>query len=148
MNAVVLSENLILGGRKSNVDLVKAAYAAFGEGDIPTVLGAMDRAVEWREAEGSPYQPSGEAWVEPQAILENLFMKLGTECEDFTVHTEKFHDAGSTVIIEGRYTGMFKATQNALDAQLSHLLTIRDGKIVGFQQYCDTGQWQSVMNAG
>ena len=132
----------------SSVELVKALYSAFGEGDVPSVLGAMDPAIEWSEAEGNPYQPSGEAWVGPQAILENLFMKLGTEWDGFTVHPEKFHDAGSTVVVEGRYTGTFKATQKSMDAQMSHLFTIRDGKIARFQQYVDTGQWQNVMIAG
>jgi hypothetical protein len=45
----------------SNVQLVREAYEAFGRGDISTVLGMMDPGIEWREAEGNPYQSSGEA---------------------------------------------------------------------------------------
>jgi uncharacterized protein len=43
----------------SNVQLVQDVYGAFNRGDVPTVLGAMDPDMEWREAEGNPYQPSG-----------------------------------------------------------------------------------------
>ena len=47
----------------SKVDTVKALYAAFAQGDIPTVLAGMAPDIEWREAEGSPYQPSGAPWI-------------------------------------------------------------------------------------
>ena len=47
----------------SNVELVQRVYAAFGRGDIPAVLAAFDAQIEWREAEGNPYEPSGQAWV-------------------------------------------------------------------------------------
>jgi ketosteroid isomerase-like protein len=42
----------------SNVDVIKNAYEAFGRGDVPAVLGAMDPEIEWHEAEGNPYMPS------------------------------------------------------------------------------------------
>jgi len=129
----------------SNVQMVRDLYDAFGQGDIPTVLGAMDGDTQWREAEGNPYQMSGEAWTGPEAILQNLFMKLGTEWDAFTVHPKDFHDAGDTVLVEGRYTGTYKATGKALDAQYCHVFRLRDGKLASFQQFVDTAQMQSVM---
>jgi len=62
-----------------NVTLLKNLYAAFGSGDIPTVLGSMSPDIRWHEAESNPYRPSGEPWVGPDAILANLFMRLGGE---------------------------------------------------------------------
>ncbi len=132
----------------SNVDVVKEAYAAFGRGDIPAVLGAMAPEMEWYEAEGNPYMPSGEAWIGPDAILNSLFMRLGSEWEGFTVHPGSFHEAGDVVIMEGRYTGTYGSTGRSLDAQVCHVWTVRDGKLVKFQQYVDTGQLQEVMGAG
>ena len=41
----------------SNVQLAKDIYAAFGRGDIPTVLGWFHPEIEWRQAEGNPYKP-------------------------------------------------------------------------------------------
>jgi len=52
----------------SNVQFAKNIYAAFGRGDIPTVLAAFHPEIEWRQAEGNPYQPTGAAWVGPQAV--------------------------------------------------------------------------------
>jgi ketosteroid isomerase-like protein len=45
----------------SNVQLVRDAYDCFGRGDIPSLLGMMDPNIQWSEAEGNPYQPSGKA---------------------------------------------------------------------------------------
>ena len=66
-----------------NVEIVKGVYEAFGRGDIATVLGAMDPAIEWRPAEGNPYMPSGEPWVGPDAVLSQLFMRIGTRLGRF-----------------------------------------------------------------
>ena len=59
----------------------------------PTVLAAFHPEIEWRQAEGNPYQPTGAAWVGPQAVLEKLFMRLGAEWEGFTVTVHALHDA-------------------------------------------------------
>jgi hypothetical protein len=37
--------------------------------------------------------------------MSNLFIRLATEWDGFTVHPGEFHDAGSVVVVEGRYTG-------------------------------------------
>lgn len=130
-----------------NVSLVKALYDGFGRGDIPAVLGAMSPDIHWHEAEGNPYMPSGEAWVGPDAVLNNLFMKLGGEWDGFSVHPKSFHDAGDSVIVEARYSGMYKATGKRLDAQVCHVWDVKNGKLTRFQQYLDTAKFQDVMGA-
>ncbi len=129
-----------------NADTVRGLYEAFGQGDVPTVLGGFDPKIEWREAEGNPYSIDGAPFVGPDQILEQLFMKLGTEWESFTVHPKEFYEAGDTVVVEGRYTGTYKATGKSMDAQMCHVFKLRDGKVTGFQQFVDTAQWQSVVD--
>jgi hypothetical protein len=128
-----------------NVQTVRGLYEAFAKGDIPAVLGGFDSKIEWREAEGNPYSMEGEAWIGGDQILQELFMKLGTEWDGFTVQPSEFHDAGDTVVVEGRYTGTFKGTGKSIDAQMCHVFKLRDGKVTSFQQFVDTAQWQSVM---
>jgi ketosteroid isomerase-like protein len=136
------------GNRKmSNAQMMRDLYDAFNRGEVPTVLGAMDPDIEWRQAEGHPYSPSGEPFRGSEAILQNVFMRLGTEWDGFTVTPKEFHDAGSVVAVEARYTGTYKQTGKSLDAQVCHVWRIRDGKITSFQQYVDTGQWQDVVGA-
>jgi uncharacterized protein len=130
-----------------NVTILKNLYDAFGRGDIPAVLGAMSPSARWYQAEGNPYLPGGGPWVGPDAVLNNLFMKIGEDWDGFTVHTKSFHNAGDSVIVEGRYTGTFKRTGKAMDAQVCHVWDFKDGKATRFQQYTDTAQLQDVMGA-
>ena len=131
----------------SHVQAAQDIYAAFGRGDIPAVLGMFHPEIEWREAEGNPYQPDGAAWIGPQAVLDRLFMRIGGDWDGFTVNVRRLHDAGDHIVMEGRYTGTSKLTGEALDAQVCHVLRFRDGKLLSFQQYVDTGQLQAVMAA-
>ena len=128
-----------------SMDIIRGLYDAFGRGDIPAVMGAMDPDIEWREAEGNPYEPTGNPWRGPDEVLQKLFMRLGTEWDGFTVFPKEFHDAGDTVVVEVRYGGTNKATGKSIDAQACHVFRVRDGKITSFQQYVDTAQLQDVM---
>jgi ketosteroid isomerase-like protein len=130
----------------SNVEFMKNLYDAFGRGDIPAVLGAMSPAIRWYQAENNPYNPSGEAWVGPEAVASNLFMRLGTEWEGFTVHPKTFHDAGDTVVVEARYTGLYKPTGKRFNSQVCHVWDVQNGKITRFQQYLDTKQMNDVFS--
>ena len=130
-----------------NVDVLRGMYEAFGRGDIEAVLASFGPQIEWRQAESNPYEPEGKPWIGPDAIVENLFMKLGQEWDSFTVSPREFYDAGEAVIVEGRYSGSYKATGKSIDAQFCHVFKLREGKVTSFQQYLDTARMQDVMGA-
>ena len=129
----------------SSVDIVKGVYETFGRGDIPAVLAMMDPRIEWYEAEGNPYMPSGKAWVGPDAVLNNLLIRIGKEWDGFAVHPVRFHDAGDTVVVEARYSGTYKATGKSMNPQVCHVWSVRNDKVTKFQQYMDTAHLQDVM---
>ena len=128
-----------------NVKVLKSLYDAFGRGDIPTVLGLMSPGIKWYEAESNPYRPSGEAWVGPDAILNNLFARMGAEWDGFSIHTRSFYGAGDSVIVEGRYSGTDKPTGKSNDVQVCHVWDVNDGQVTRVQQYVDTAKLQSAM---
>ena len=130
-----------------NVQILKGVYEAAQRDDIPSVLVAFDPDIEWREAEGHPYQPDGMAWVGVDTVRRNLFMNLDAEWDGFAVSPVRFHDAGDTVVVECRYSGLHNTTGKTLDAQACHVWKLSDGRITSFQQYVDTAQLQDVMGA-
>lgn len=130
-----------------NVTLLKNLYDAFGRGDVAGVLGAMAPEITWYQAESNPYNPAGTAWVGPETVLDNLFMKLATEWDSFSVHPKAYYDAGGSVIVEARYTGKHKATGRSMDAQVCHIWDVKDGRVTRFQQYVDTARLQDAMGA-
>ncbi len=131
-----------------NVQVLKDVYEAAANDDIESVLAAFAPDIEWREADGHPYQPDGEPWVGVDAVRENLFDNLDSEWDGFTVSPHEFHDAGDTVVVECRYTGVHNTTGKRLDAQACHVWRLRNGKVTGFQQYVDTAQLFDAMGAG
>jgi ketosteroid isomerase-like protein len=124
---------------QENVGVVKSAYAAFGKGDVPNVLGAMDPQIVWTEAENFPYADRN-PYVGPTAILEGVFLRILGDWDDFKVVPEEFFDAGDTVVARGRYDGVHKKTGSKIHAQFAHFWTLRAGKIVSCQQHADTLQ--------
>ena len=131
-----------------NVQTLKDAYAAAANHNVDAVLAVFDPAIEWREADGHPYQPDGRAWVGVDAVRTNLFGKLNDEWDGFTVTPATYHDAGDTVVVECRYTGVHNTTGKRLDAQACHVWRFRDGRVTGFQQYADTAHLYDTMGAG
>jgi ketosteroid isomerase-like protein len=130
-----------------NVEIIRDLYEAFGRGDIEGVLATFDPQIQWREAEGSPFQPDGSAWIGAAAITENGFAKIGTDWDEFSVSAKAFHDAGDVVVVQARETGRYKATGMSVNAQACHVWNLRDGKVTSFQEYVDTAQLQDVMGA-
>jgi uncharacterized protein len=122
-----------------NVDQVRSLYESFAKGDVPSVLAALDPHIEWNEAEGFPYADRN-PYIGPTAVLEGVLMRLGGEWENFGVGLEELLDAGDTVVARGRYSGVYKKTGAGINAQFAHVWTLRDGKVVKFQQYTDTAQ--------
>lgn len=131
-----------------NVQVLKEVYEAAANDDIESVLAAFAPDIEWHEADGHPYQPDGKPWAGVEAVRANLFDHLDAEWDGFTVSPREFHDAGDTVVVECRYTGVHNATGKRLDAQACHVWRLRDGKVTGFQQYVDTAHLFDVMGVG
>jgi uncharacterized protein len=129
---------------EENVNVVRGVYEAFGRGDIPAVLAALDPRVEWWEAENFIYA-DGNPYVGPEAVLQGVFARIGGEWEGFEVAPEEILDAGETVIGHGYYSGTYKRNGRRVRAQFAHLFTFRDGRVVKFQQYTDTAQFQRAV---
>ena len=130
-----------------SVDIMKALYKSIAAGDDAPLVAAMDSRIEWREAENSPYA-GGNPYIGPEAAGKGVFEPLAADFEDFTVTPLRFIDGGDTIVVEGRYRGTRRGTGQLLDAQFVHVWELRNGRLVGFQQYTDTKQWAEAMGSG
>jgi hypothetical protein len=125
-----------------NSDVIRNLYAAFARGDVPAVLGAMAPNISWTEAEGFPY---GGTYVGPEAVLQNVFMKLGTEWDGFSAVPVEFIDGGNTVVALETYSGTYKTTDKRLSVPFAHVWKMEGGKVITFLQYTDTAIVQGVL---
>ncbi len=128
----------------SNLNSVRGVYDTFAKGDIPAVLGFLSPDIDWMEAEGFPY---GGTYVGPNAVLEGVFIRLGTEWEGFAAVPDEFIDAGDTVVVLVKYSGTYKVTGKSFRANFAHVWKVQEGKAVRFVQYVDTLIVQRALQA-
>ena len=129
---------------QESLQLVQGLYEAFGKGDVAAVLGKMDQEIHWREADNFIYS-EGNPYVGPQAVLDGVLLRLGSEWDAFMVTPEEWLDAGNRVVVLGTYTGTHKATRKPVRAQFAHVWTVRGSRVLRFQQYTDTKQFAEVV---
>ncbi|ANP47229.1 nuclear transport factor 2 family protein [Candidatus Viadribacter manganicus] len=121
----------------SNLDPVRALYAAFASGDMPAALATMAPDIVWNEAENYPYADRN-PYVGPEAVLMGVFARIGGDWDGFSATSDELIDGGDTIISLGHYAGASKATGKKMRAQFAHVFRVKNGKINGFQQYADT----------
>ncbi len=128
-----------------NAEIVKTVYEKFMQGDVAGILARFDPAIEFRLAEGHPYQPSGRAWIGKEPIMENFFAVAGPEWLEWSIAIEALLETSDAVVVEARYRGTYKPTGNEMDVQVCHVWRFTGDKIASFHQYLDSARLQQVM---
>lgn len=129
----------------SNVDIVNSIYTSFANGEIDAFMALLDPKVEWNEAENFAYAGDG-PYIGPDALMEGVLAPIGEDWEYWNVGELKLYDmANDMVLATGRYQAKFKKNGNIINAQVAHIWSLNDGKVVKFQQYVDTKQVAEAM---
>ncbi|MFL5861432.1 MAG: nuclear transport factor 2 family protein [Solirubrobacteraceae bacterium] len=119
----------------TNQEIIENGYARFAAGDAPGALADMADDIQWSQADGFPVAGTH---VGPQAVLEEVFMRLGEIGDDFAVTPEQFLADGDKVVALGNYTWKHKSSGEPAAVKMVHVWTLKGGKAVSFQQHVDT----------
>ena len=119
----------------SNTDILRGAYAAFASGDIPKVLDSFHDEIEWTQPAGHIYAGTFNG---PDAVVENVFMPLGSDWDSFLVEPDTFICEGDQVAARGWLSGRYKATGIAFRARFVHWWSMTDGRATRFEAIEDT----------
>lgn len=125
-----------------HVDTIADLYVAFGRGDVPSVLAALAPNISWTEAEGFPY---GGTYVGPDAILQNVFARLGSEWNGFAAVPHEFVASADTVVALGEYSGTYQATGKSFKAPFAHVWKFGGDQVISFTQHTDTAVVQRAL---
>ena len=128
-----------------NKQKIEGLYEAFGKGDVAFIIGALDPNIEWWEAENFIYADKN-PYRGPEAVLAGVFGRIMSQWQWFTVTPEEVLDAGDTVVGRGYYAGKYGKTGREVRAQFAHVFKMREGKVVKFQQYTDTAQFEKAVS--
>lgn len=134
-----------LNNSNQNKAIIDGLYKAFAVGDIPTVLGSMDSKIVWNEAESNAYA-DGNPYIGPEAVLNGVFGRIMSDHEFFNLKDIELHEMlNDKVLATLRYDAKHK-NGNSYNAQVAHFWTLKDGKVVAFQQYVDTKKLSDALN--
>jgi hypothetical protein len=129
----------------SNVDAVRASYAAFAAGDMDGVIAPMHPDIVWEQAQGLPH---GGVYHGVDEVRRAVFDPLDDEWwDDFRADPDEFIEAGEHVVVLGRYTARAKGTGRPLDVPYLHLWTFNGPQAVRFRQFLDTHGWVTALHA-
>ena len=121
-----------------NTTVVQSAYAAFGRGDIPALLGYMADDIHWRPVIGTAKHVPFSGERHNKASVAEFFKQVA-ESEDFQqFEPREFIAQGETVVALGHYRATAKATGKTFAADFAMVFTLRDGKIAMFQEFTDS----------
>jgi uncharacterized protein len=123
---------------KQNIETIKNVYAAFGRGDVATILGVVTDDVSW----GSETTASDAPWWGIRTGKEQVgsfFDALGKtmEVEDFTPLAFAATDDGDVLTVV-RYSARSRETGKSATMEIHHWFRFTDGKISRYRGTEDT----------
>jgi ketosteroid isomerase-like protein len=137
--AIVGCGALAQGADTPNVALVKSLYAAFGKGDIATIVGAVTPDVDWEAVGRSSDFPTLGPRKGPAAVQE-FFGLVGTNLTFSEFSPKEFYAVGDKVFVLGRYAMTVKKTGKSMASDWVHIFTITGGKVSIFREFLDTAR--------
>jgi ketosteroid isomerase-like protein len=126
---------------------VRSLYAAFGKGDMGTILDSLDPAVEWWSNCDGATVPWGGRRVGIDGAA-SFFQALGDNLDFEVFEPGEFHAAGDTVTVLGRTRARNKrANHGVFDCEWVHVFTVRDGKLTRFREFYGTAAVERALAA-
>lgn len=121
----------------ANIALVQDLYAAYGKGDIATLLAAMTPDIDWHSGGRATDYPG----FGPRKGIEQVreFFGIAAENNEYSHFTPReFYACGDKVFVLGDYAITLRKTGRAMTSDWAHIFTIRDGKVSAFREFLDT----------
>jgi ketosteroid isomerase-like protein len=130
---------------QQNLDIIRRGYEAFGHGDIDTLLGLFDEQIEWVTPGPAELPTSGR-----RTGKEQVGQFFGIVNDLFEIHRfepKQMIAQGDRVVVLGEESATVKATGKVLDNSWAHVFTLRDGRVIAFQEYFDTASTVAELQA-
>jgi ketosteroid isomerase-like protein len=130
---------LAQGADTPNVVLVKSLYAAFGKGDVATIVGACTPDVDWVNVGRASDFPTFGPRKGPAGVQE-FFNLVGANLKFSEFSPKEFYPVGDKVFVLGFYAMTVTKTGKPMQSDWLHVFTIADGKVKAFSEFLDTAR--------
>ena len=121
---------------EQNKGIVNQAYSNFKTGNINGLLDLMADDVNWTlpQMEGVPFAGTRTG----RDSVGEFFQSVNSTQESLTFEPRELIAEGDKVVALGSYQWRVKTNSREFGGDFAHVFTIRDGKIVAFNEYMDT----------
>jgi uncharacterized protein len=121
---------------QQDVDNTRAAYEAFGRGDVEAATRDFADDVEWWTSESLP---DGGIVKGKDAVLE-AWSHIPNYLTEFSVEPDEILDCGDKVMVRGHQHIKTKDTGESYEGPFVQILEVRDGKIIRAEFFEDSGK--------
>ena len=122
-----------------DVALVQTLYAAFGRGDVPTIIAALAADVAWEVNGRRQDHPMLGRRVGPAQVAE-FFRVLAQTLDIRSFTPQDVHAVEGKVFVLGHSSYAGRKTRRPGESRWIHVFTIRNGKVAAFLDFLDTAQ--------
>jgi uncharacterized protein len=120
---------------KAALQVVQNSYAAFGAGDMETLLSLQHEDVVWvYPGVGLPLSGT----YNGQAGVISFFQGVGANEDIQALEPREFIADGDKVVVLGYEKVIARSTGRPYECNFAHVWTVRDGKIVRMEFFLDT----------
>ena len=121
---------------QENVALAHRTYEAFNRRDLDEVLRVFDPEVEVHDP---PEMPDSAVHRGHEAVMRD-WQRTFDSFEEFSIEIEECRDLGNELLVFLRYRGRGLGSGVTVDAQVAHIGTVKDGKLLRLRQFLDRQQ--------
>ena len=122
---------------QQNIGIVRRGYEAFGRGDLDELLSLFDDNIQWTSPGPAGLLPTAGTRQGREQVA-GFFKAVNETFEIQRFEPQTFLADGDRVIVLGDDTARVKATGKVLIERWAHAFTLKNGKIVAFEEYMDT----------
>ena len=122
-------------GGSNPVDVVKAAYAAFGRGDIAGIVAMCDDKVDWQFNVGTRVPYSGRFG---KANIAQWFADVAKHDDVQVFEPREFIAGGDHVTVLGWEKCAARPSGRAFECPWVHVFTVKNGKVTRFWGMLDS----------
>ena len=120
---------------QQNIQTIQQVYAAFGRGDVPTILGRLTDEVRWISHIESVVPWAGDFSGKDRVpqFFEAIFRSVEVNAFD----PQEFLAQGDAVVSLGEFGCRVRATGKSARTRWAFIWRLRDGQICAYEQFHD-----------
>jgi ketosteroid isomerase-like protein len=119
----------------ANVDVIRAAYEAFGRGDVAAIVDLLSEDVDWRFAGPKQLAYTGHF---KKAQVAKWFSDLAAVDDIRAFEPREFIAGGDSVTVLGWERCAARPSGKVFESEWVHVFTVKHGKITRFWGMYDT----------